>query len=86
MMSGKPIVQAIEAGNNLVEEAKCGVYAEPGNIEDIASAILHLKNLNPSERDKLGKNGQNYVKANHSYDILTDKYLKVIESVVLNKN
>ncbi|MCE5344870.1 MAG: glycosyltransferase family 4 protein [Bacteroidales bacterium] len=85
MMSGKPIVQAIEAGNNLVEEAKCGISAEPENIENIASAILHLRNLTPAERDILGKNGQAFVKANHSYDILTDKYLKVLESVVLNK-
>ena len=35
MMASKPVIQAIDAGNNLVEEAQCGLYAEPDNIEEI---------------------------------------------------
>lgn len=40
MMASKPIIQAIDAGNNLVQEANCGLYAEPENVEAIAQAIL----------------------------------------------
>lgn len=80
MMSGKPIIQAIDAGNNPIREADCGVYSEPGNIEGICSVIQHLVSLSEEERDRLGNNGRKFVIENHSYDILTDKFLKVIEN------
>ena len=47
MMASKPVIQAIDAGNNLVEEAQCGLYAEPDNIEEIWNSILQLKNMPP---------------------------------------
>lgn len=84
MMSGKPIIQAIEAGNNLVNEARCGVFAEPDNIEEISSAILHLKALPLEERQQLGINGRKFVIENHSYDVLTDKFLTVIKNLIQN--
>jgi len=80
MMSGKPIIQSIEAGNNPVKEANCGVYAEPGNIEGICLAVKHLISLSEEERKRLGSNGKKFVIENHSYDVLTDKFLKAIES------
>lgn len=85
MMAGKPIIQAIDAGNNLVKEADCGVYAEPGNVEEISSAILHLKALSTEERERLGNNGRKFVLKNHSYDILTEKYLNVIKKLITNE-
>lgn len=84
MMAAKPIIQAIDAGNNLVKEADCGVYAQPENPEAIASAILHLKSLSPEERKRLGNNGREFVIKNHSYDVLTDKFLNVIDQTINN--
>lgn len=84
MMAAKPIIQAIEAGNNLVKEANCGVYAQPDDPEAIASAILHLKSLSTEEQDRLGNNGREFVIRNHSYDVLTDKFLGVIEQTITN--
>jgi len=79
MMAGKPIIQAIEAGNNLVEEAQCGFYAEPENVEDIKNSILKLINLSESERVAMGLNGKKYVLKNHSYNELALKYKHIIE-------
>lgn len=85
MMAGKPVIQAIEAGNNLVREAECGEYAEPDNVQKIVTAVLKISNLSLDERKRLGNNGKTFVLANHSYSILTDKYLKVIEEVTCKK-
>jgi glycosyltransferase involved in cell wall biosynthesis len=82
MMAGKPIIQAIDAGNNLVKEANCGIYVEPENIDELISAILKLKSLTPEQRTTLGNNGKEYVIKNHSYDILANNYLESISSII----
>jgi glycosyltransferase involved in cell wall biosynthesis len=80
MMAGKPIVQAIDAGNNLVEEANCGIYAEAENADAVAEAILNLKSLSPEERHNLGQNGKEYVIKNHTYEVLAKKFLEAVSN------
>lgn len=81
MMAGKPVVQAIEAGNNIVADANCGLCAEPDNIDDIALSIMKLNELSPSEREQLGQNGKSYVLNNHTYGVLAEKFLRVLENI-----
>jgi len=78
MMAGKPIIQAIDSGNNLVEEANCGVYAEAENADEVAKAILKLKSLSTKERHELGHNGKEYVLKNHTYSVLAKNFLDSI--------
>lgn len=82
MMASKPIIQAIDAGNNLVEEAQCGLYAEPDNIEEIRNAILQLKNMSPEERTRLGGNGKDFVMRNHTYGVLAQKFIDVMAGLL----
>ena len=58
MMAAKPIIQAIDAGNNLVGEADCGIDVEPDNVGEISKAILALKSMPEEERRRLGENGK----------------------------
>ena len=81
MMAKKPIIQAIEAGNNLVEEANCGFFAEPENVEEIKNAILKLKNLSEEERQKLGENGYDFVLKNHSYRVLSENFINNLSAL-----
>src|SRR5574344_695478 len=74
MMAKKPIIQAIESGNNLIKEANCGIDVEPENIQEIAKAIFTLKEMSPEERSDLGENGYEFVLKNHSYTILSDNF------------
>jgi len=85
MMAGKPIIQAIKAGNNLVEEADCGLFAEPEDPEAISGAIIRLKDMTVEQRKKMGDNGRKYVVNNHSYTILTEKYINIIVNVLKEK-
>ena len=82
MMAGKPVVQAIDAGNNIVAEANCGLCAEPDNREEIGRAIMTLKGMTPSEREQLGQNGKAYVLANHTYSVLAERFLNVMEDLM----
>jgi glycosyltransferase involved in cell wall biosynthesis len=81
MMAGKPIIQAIEAGNNLVEEAQCGVSAEPENIQDIKNAILKIKNMSSEERKLLGENGRKFVLKEHTYSVLAERFLNIMQKI-----
>ncbi len=82
MMASKPVIQAIDAGNNLVEEAQCGLYAEPDNIEEIRNSILQLKNMSPEERTRFGKNGKDFVLRNHTYGVLAQNFIDVMAGLL----
>jgi glycosyltransferase involved in cell wall biosynthesis len=81
MMSKKPVIQAICAGNNIVKDANCGLYTEPDNVEEIVSAIRKLLQMTDEERKQLGENGHQYVMAYHTYNVLGKKFLDIMKNI-----
>lgn len=79
MMAAKPIVMAIDAGNDPVMEAGCGVTVAPGNPIAIQDGILQLGGITPEARKELGEKGRHFVLSNHTYPILAKRFLDVIE-------
>ena len=79
MYAKKPIIWAIEAGNNLVQEANCGIGVPLDNIQALKESILELKKLPLESLKKLGENGYNFVTKKHSYRKLSEKLIRVIE-------
>ncbi|MBN2681604.1 MAG: glycosyltransferase family 4 protein [Bacteroidales bacterium] len=79
MMSGKPIIQAIEAGNNPVAECGCGISVKPDSKEEISVAIHKITGLTEEEKIMMGQKGKEYVLKNHDYSILAEKFLKIIQ-------
>lgn len=86
MMAGKPVIQAIDAGNNIVREANCGVDVEPDNVESIRSAVLYIKNMPELKRQKLGENGHKFVLENHTYHILAKRFADIMTNLITNEN
>lgn len=78
MIAGKPIIHAIEAGNDLVAESGCGISVPPEDPDAIANAIKRLMSMSPAEREEMGRRGREYVIANHDYNILAKKFLEAI--------
>lgn len=76
MMAGRPVVHAIDAGNDLVGESGCGISVPPENPQAIADAILYLFKMSPGKRKAMGQNGQEYVKTHHDYSVLARKFLE----------
>ena len=78
MMAGKPIIQAIEAGNDMVAGTECGLSVPPQEPQAIAEATLRLLALSPSEREAMGLRGREYVLAHHDYRILAQLFLEAV--------
>lgn len=81
MMARVPILYAIEAGNDPIAEAGCGLTIPAENPLVLANSIRELFSLSSSERKDLGEKGRLYALAHHTYDVLASKFLKAIESV-----
>lgn len=81
MMAGKPIIQAIKAGNNMVKEADCGIAIEPENSQAIANAIEKLKKTSPERIEEMSKNGKQFAIENHDYKILAKQFEKIMLSL-----
>ena len=75
MMVGKPIIQAINAGNDMVSEAGCGITIEPENTSVIVSAIKTLTSLSENDLLEIGKKGKEYCLKNHDYKVLAKRFI-----------
>ena len=75
MMAGRPVLMAIDAGNDPVGEAKCGLTVMPEDSQAIAQGIRYLLNLNVDERQEMGRCGRDYILKNHTYSVLAQRFL-----------
>ncbi|HPE37192.1 MAG TPA: glycosyltransferase family 4 protein, partial [Spirochaetales bacterium] len=74
MAAAKPIVWAIDSGNNPVEEAACGVGAKAGDPASIARAIERLADEPALERKAMGERGRRYLEERHDWAVLGQRY------------
>ena len=81
MLSAKPVVHAAQNNaNDLIKEVECGLSAPPDSTEELAKAIIKLKNMTSEEREEMGERGRKHVIENYDYDVLADKFLEVIKN------
>jgi len=78
MMAGKPIIQAIDAGNNVVKEVGCGIDIKPENPKAITEAINKLTSLSTAELEKMGENGHDFIIKHHDYKVLAKKFIECV--------
>jgi glycosyltransferase involved in cell wall biosynthesis len=78
MMAGRPVICAIDAGNDLVNEAGCGLTIAPEDPDALAGAVRTLMARTTEERTSLGRNGAAYVQARHSYRVLAAKFIDAL--------
>jgi glycosyltransferase involved in cell wall biosynthesis len=80
MMASKPIIQAIDAGNDMVGETGCGITVMPEEPSAIAQAVRELMALSGSELLTMGERGRQYVLARHDYRALAVEFLASVNS------
>ena len=78
MMAGKPIIQAIKAGNDIVNEVGCGISVEPENTNDIVKGIQFLLSQSDKKLKDMGENGKKYCLQNHDYKVLAKNFLSAL--------
>ncbi|MET0856860.1 MAG: glycosyltransferase family 4 protein [Telluria sp.] len=75
MMAARPVVLAIEAGNDPVGEAGCGVKVRPEDPQAVVHGIRTLLAASQEARAAMGQRGREYVLKNHTYPVLARKFL-----------
>lgn len=77
-----PILMAIDGvSRELVETAKAGVYVEPENIDEY-NRIIREYIANPGRLLNEGENGYEYAKENFDREVLAEKFINSIITVV----
>jgi len=86
MSCKKPVLMAIDGvSRDLVENAQCGIYVEPENIDEYNKKIrMYLKDEVRLQNE--GDNGYQYAKNNFDRGTLANKYIQEIrDKVILQK-
>lgn len=76
MMAGRPVLHAVDAGNDPVQDSGCGLSVKPEDSLAIVYGIRSLMELSELERKIMGQRGRAYVMKNHTYPVLAKKFLE----------
>ena len=80
MASGKPIISTVKMGYSIIEKYKCGLELENGTPQELAQALLDIKEMSLREYKALGNNAK---KGSEDFDfeVLTKKLIEVINTI-----
>lgn len=83
MSCKRPILLAIDGvSRELINDAKCGVYVEPENSDDIARGAKELASKSAAEIQQMGEDGYAFAKAHFDRELLAKTYVKKINSIL----
>ena len=80
MMAGKPILYAVEAPNNYIDEFNCGVTVVAEDVNALSKGIDQLADLSKQERNQLGINGKRAAINQFTYEKLAEQFEQVMIS------
>jgi glycosyltransferase involved in cell wall biosynthesis len=78
MMAAKPVIHAVEAGNDLVAESGCGVSCPPEDRFALVDSLRSLLALSENEWLAMGQRGRDYVMKHFDYEVLAREFLDVL--------
>jgi glycosyltransferase involved in cell wall biosynthesis len=82
MSCRKPVFVTIDGiTRDLINEAKCGLYAEPENLEDFKKIVDKFLNMSDIELKAFGENGYKFVKEKFDREKLAERYIELIKEV-----
>ena len=77
MMSGKPIIYGVEAANNEVEAAECGITIKPDDPDEIIRAAETLRDMPDDAKAEMGNNGRKAVAAMYNYNSIANDFINI---------
>jgi glycosyltransferase involved in cell wall biosynthesis len=80
MASGKPIISTVKMGYCILDKYKCGLSLKNSTPQELAKAILQIKNMPKEQYDEMGRNAALGAR-DFDFSVLTNKLITVIESV-----
>ena len=83
MAMSVPIILGVEGEvKTIIDEADSGICIEPESADDLAAAVIRLKNDQEVYR-RISAKGHNYVAENFDRKVLADQYLTLLENMVV---
>ncbi|WP_374567939.1 glycosyltransferase family 4 protein [Ideonella sp.] len=76
MMAGCVVLHAVQAGNDPVAESGCGLTVAPESPAAVAAGVRRLLALPAALRRAMGERGRAFVRAEHSYPVLAERFLE----------
>ena len=76
MMARCVVLHSVEAGNDPVAEAGCGLTVPPADPPAIAQGLRQLAAIDPATRARMGESGRAHVLAHHTYPVLARRFLE----------
>lgn len=80
MASGKPIISTVHMGYSIIKRYECGVELDEDTPQALAVEIMRFHDMSKEERDRIGRNAREGAN-DFDFSVLTDKLIRVIESV-----
>ncbi len=81
MASGKPVISTVKMGYSILEKYNCGLELENASAQDLAGAILKVKNMTDKEYKRMGDNAKKGAE-DFDFKVLTSKLISVIHKVM----
>lgn len=78
MMARCPVVHAVQAGNDPVAEAQCGITVAPQDPQASAAGLRQLAAVPVAERQAMGERGRAFVLQHHTYPVLAQRFLQAL--------
>lgn len=85
MLAAKPVIYSVEASNNPVRDADCGISTEAEDALDLSIAARKLSQLSEDELREMGERGRKFVIEKHDYRVLAKEFLTILEKTVQQK-
>ncbi|MET0856935.1 MAG: glycosyltransferase, partial [Telluria sp.] len=76
MMAARPVLYAIESGNDLVTESGCGVAVRAEDAAAAAQGVRSMLAMDAEQRKTMGQRGKKFVLDNLTYPVLGERFLK----------
>lgn len=86
MMAGCVVLHSVEAGNDPVAEAGCGLTVPPADVDAVVAGLLRLSALSSDQRVAMGRKGRDFVRHHHVYPVLAERFIGAIRNAPQNSN
>ena len=80
MMAARPVLHSVEAGNDPVAEAGCGLTVAPESAAAVADGVCALLACTSDECAAMGARGRAFVIAHHSYRVLAQHFIDAVSA------
>jgi glycosyltransferase involved in cell wall biosynthesis len=78
MMAGRAVLHSVEAGNDPVTEADCGLTVAPESAAAVAEGLRELAEKTSEVRALMGERGRAFVVEHHSYRVLAQRFIDAV--------